>query len=121
MTRMYTCKEIHIVNDLLCAMAHKATEKDCIILTQFINSSILDALTGDTPFYTYMVAKFPQYSIYGVEIRMESHYFDNREGVVLNKDGSYIGGWMDSINLTVMLNGISRWFEYMDEKCKEVE
>ena len=119
MARRYTYKEIHIVNELLCAMAHKATEKDYVILTQFINSSILDALIGGCPIYTNMVAKFPEYTTKGVEIRMESHYFDNREGVVLSKDGSYLGGWMDSCNLTVMLNGISRWFEYME--YEEVE
>jgi hypothetical protein len=115
---MYTYQEIHIVNELLCAMAHKATEKDYVVLTQFINSSILDALVGDSP-YTSMVAKFPQYSVKGVEILLESNYFEDREGVVLSKDGSYIGGWMDSDNLAVMLNGISRWFEYME--YKEVE
>lgn len=120
MTRMYTYKEIHIVNDLLCAMAHKATEKDYVVLAQFINSSILDALVeGST--YTSMIAKFPQYSVKGVEILLEACYFEAREGVVLNKDRSYIGGWMDSYNLAIMLKGISKWFEYMDEKYKEVE
>lgn len=119
MTRMYTYKEIHIVNELLCAMAHKATETDYVVLTQFINSSILDALIWRNPDCTRMVAKYPEYTIEGVEIRMASYYFDDRKGVVLNKDGSYIGGWMDSDNLMVMLNGISRWFEYME--YKEVE
>lgn len=118
MTRMYTYKEIHIVNNLLCEMAHKATEKDYVILAQFINSSILDALVeGST--YTSMIAKFPQYSVKGVEILLEACYFEDREGVVLNKDYSYIGGWMDSDNLRIMLTGISRWLKYME--YKEVE
>lgn len=121
MARMYTCKDISTVNDLLCAMARKASDKDYVVLTQFINSSILDALIGDPSFCTYMVAKYHEHTIVGVEIRMASYYFDNREGVVLGKDCSYFGGWMDSTNLTIMLGGISRWFEYMDEKYKEVE
>lgn len=121
MARMYTCDDIKTVNKLLCEMTDKATERDYVVLTQFINSSILDALTGSFPFYTRMVAKFPQYSTKGVKILLESNYFENREGVVLNKDDSYVGGWMDSINLSVMLKGISLWIEYMDEKYKEVE
>lgn len=120
MTEIYTYKDYDTVKDLLNTKMRWATLKDYVVLTQMINSCILDRLI-ERPHSMTLVAKYPEDTIKGVEIRLASHYFDNREGIVFSKDGSYIGGWMDLDNIRIMLKGVSQWFEYMDKKYKEQE
>lgn len=117
MVRIYTYKQDRdSVYDILTMMADVADDMDFYVLAQFINFEFLQQNVLDPRYGTRMTAKYPERTLKGVEIRMQSYYFEDREGVVISNECSYIAGWLDGTNTQTVYNGVSKWIAYMSNK-----